>query len=75
MSRSLGSSRCVGVFSCEVIRRVLADGLYTDLACDKLDRRNTEPYYEQAVGLKDGRGEGMSKVQDANDTEQEWVLH
>ena len=75
LSRSLGGASSSADFPREAFRRVLADGLYNDLACDKLDRRTTESYYEQTVGLKDGRNKGMPKVQDADDTEQEWMLH
>ena len=74
MSRPLGSRNSFVNRPHKIIRHILATRLYTDLACDKLDCRATEPYYEQAVGLKDGRNKGMPKVQDTDDPEQGSVV-
>lgn len=50
LSWPLGGNRCAGVLSREIIRYILATGLYYDLACDKLDGRTTEPCHEQIMG-------------------------
>ena len=46
LSWVLDSSSVSVDFSRKAFRHILADGLYTDLACDKLDRRISESCHE-----------------------------
>ena len=53
LSWPLGGGGSSAGLSREAFRHILANRLYSDLACDKLDRRTTEPGHGQAVGLKE----------------------